>query len=77
MSKRKVASAIRYITLAVLTSLTTWLDQIGAKPIAQVEWSEWSSMALGAATAGLVAWGALLNSSFNAPMNPTVQEPAK
>ena len=77
MTKRQVASAIRYITLAVLTSLTTWLDQIGSKPIAQVEWSEWASMALGAATAGLVAWGALLNASFNVQTPTTVQDPAK
>lgn len=76
MSARQRAwvSAVRYVSVAVLTSIAGWLAHIGEIGINQVHWTAWATLAIAPLIEGLNALGAVMNQSWSAAKQAEVEE---
>jgi len=63
--RRARLAVARYVSLAVLTYVSGWLDQIGDVAIAAVKWNQWATLGIGVATSALVALGAVMNQTWS------------
>lgn len=63
--RRARLAVVRYVSLAVLTYISGWLDQIGDVAIDAVKWNQWATLGIGVATSALVALGAVMNQTWS------------